>query len=398
MAEQARTEHFDVIVVGCGAMGSATTYQLARRGQRVLTLEQFQVPHELGSSHGLTRIIRLAFHEGPEYVPLGRRAYQLWRQLERESNRSLLHLTGSVHAGPPGSTAFEKTLAACREQRVEHEVLSSAQLTERHPGFRLPREMHAVLQTQGGFLAPERCVEAHAECARGLGAIIRERERVLSWESRAERVRVDTDRGTYDADALILTAGAWASKLLPDIADLAIPSRQVVAWFETRRSALFQPSSFPVFIITLDGEEYYGFPDFEGTGFKIGKFDSASPPADPDALDRNWRRRDGEELRAVARRCFPDAAGRMLDMSVCMFTNSPDGHFVIGTDPLRQNVHFAAGFSGHGFKFASAIGEIMSDLAIEGRSKLDIGPFDPARFGAGRGSDRSGGPGAEGGI
>lgn len=382
MTDRSPTRHFDVIVVGAGAMGSAATYQLARRGRRVLALERFQVPHQMGSSHGLTRIIRLAFHEGPEYVPLGHRAYRLWRQLESESGQSLLSITGSVHAGQPGSVGFEKTLEACRRQGVEHEILTGAQLASRYPGYALPSGFKAVLQPQGGFLAPERCVRAHAGAARALGAAVHEGEQVLGWEAHSGFVRVSTDRATYDAGALVLTAGAWASKVLPELAGLAVPSRQVVAWFETRNPAWFRPSRFPVFILTIDGEEYYGFPDFEGAGFKIGKFDLASGPADPDALDRTWRPAEEEELRGIARRCFPDAAGRTLDVSVCMFTNSPDGHFVIGTDPRWPHVSFAAGFSGHGFKFASAIGEIMADLATRGCTDHDITLFDPTRFGA----------------
>ena len=283
--------------------------------------------------------------------------------------------------GRPDRRDFEKTLRACRRQGVEHEVLTSAQLSARFPGYSLPPEFRAVLQPEGGFLAPERCVRAHVETARSLGASVRERERVRGWEAGPGSVRVETDRSTYEAGALVLTAGPWASRLVPGLADLAVPSRQAVAWFETREPAWFEPSRFPVFILSLDGDEYYGFPDFEGTGFKIGKFDLESAAADPDALDRSWRPADEEELREVARRCFPQAAGRMLDMSVCMFTNSPDGHFIIGTDPCWPQVSFAAGFSGHGFKFASAIGEIMADLATRGATDHDIGRFSPARFG-----------------
>ncbi len=381
LADRRLSEHFDAIVVGAGAMGSAATYQLARRNRRVLALEQFRVPHRMGSSHGLTRIIRLAFHEGPQYVPLGQSAYRLWRQLEDETGRSLLSITGSVHAGEPGSAGFGKTLAACRRQGVEHEILTGSQLGSRFPGYRLPAGFRAVLQPDGGFLAPERCIRAHVEAARARGASIHEGERMLGWEAHPGSVRVSTDRADYDAGALVLTAGAWASRVLPELSGMAVPSRQLVAWFETRDRPTFSPSRFPVFILTLDGVEYYGFPDVEGAGFKIGKFDLASGPADPDALDRSWRAGEVEELRDVARRCFPRAAGKTIGVSVCMFTNSPDGHFLIGTDPRWPQVSFAAGFSGHGFKFASAIGEIMADLAVSGSTDYDISLFDPARFG-----------------
>lgn len=372
---------YDAIVVGAGGMGSAALYHLAKRGLRPLGLERFAVPHEMGSSHGLTRIIRLAFHEGPEYVPFGRRAYELWRELEERAGERLLHVTGSVHAGVPGSAGFEDTLRACVEQDVPHSALTSAELSARFPGYGLPPDMMAVVQPDGGFLAPERCVSAHAEAARSLGAEIREGERVLEWDASAGGVRVRTERGAYEAGALVVAAGAWAGRLLPDLAGVAVPERQAVAWFEPEDAALFAPDRFPVFIVTLDGEEYYGFPEFGAPGFKVGKFHHDGEAADPDALDRSWRAQDEEMLRDFARRCFPKAAGRMLRMSVCMFTNSPDRHFIIGKHPQWPQVSFAAGFSGHGFKFCSVVGEVMADLAERGETRHDISPFDPARFG-----------------
>lgn len=372
---------YDAIVIGAGGMGSAALYHLARRGLRPLGLERFAVPHEMGSSHGLTRIIRLAFHEGPEYVPFGRRAYELWRELEERAGERLLHVTGSVHAGAPGSAGFEDTLRACVEQDVPHSALTSAELSARFPGYGLPPDMMAVVQPDGGFLAPERCVAAHADAARSLGAEIREGERVLEWDASAGGVRVQTERGAYEAGALVVAAGAWAGRLLPDLAGVAVPERQAVAWFEPEDAALFAPERFPVFIVTLDGEEYYGFPEFGAPGFKVGKFHHDGEAADPDALDRSWRAEDEEMLRDFARRCFPKAAGRMLRMSVCMFTNSPDKHFIIGKHPQWPQVSFAAGFSGHGFKFCSVVGEVMADLAERGETPHDISPFDPARFG-----------------
>ena len=372
---------YDAIVIGAGGMGSAALYHLARRGLRPLGLERFAVPHEMGSSHGLTRIIRLAFHEGPEYVPFGRRAYELWRELEASAGERLLRVTGSVHAGAPGSAGFEDTLRACVEQDVPHSALTSAELSARFPGYGLPPDMMAVVQPDGGFLAPERCVAAHADAARSLGAEIREGERVWEWDAFAGGVRVRTERGGYEAGALVVAAGAWAGLLLPDLAGVAVPERQAVAWFEPEDAALFAPERFPVFIVTLDGEEYYGFPEFGAPGFKVGKFHHDGEAADPDALDRSWRAQDEEMLRDFARRCFPKAAGRMLRMSVCMFTNSPDRHFIIGKHPQWPQVSFAAGFSGHGFKFCSVVGEVMADLAQRGETPHDISPFDPARFG-----------------
>ena len=373
------TQVYDAIVIGVGGMGSATVCQLAQRGLRVLGLERFRIPHEMGSSHGVTRIIRLAFHEGPEYVPLGRRAYELWRELEERSGEQVLHVTGSVHAGVP-AVAFENTLRACVEQDVPHEVLTSAELAERFPGYGLPHEMTAIVQPQGGFLAPERCIEGHVASARASGAEVREEERVLDWEAFSGGVRVRTEAGVYEAGSLVLTAGAWAGRLVPELAAVAVPERQVMAWFEPDDPALFAPPRFPVFIVTMDGDEYYGFPEFGVAGPKLGKFDNTGIAADPDALDRTWHRDDEEMLREFLRRCFPRAAGRLLRMAVCMFTNSPDRHFIIGSHPAWPQVSFAAGFSGHGFKFSSVVGEIMADLAERGETRHDITLFAPSRF------------------
>ena len=370
----------DVIVVGVGAMGSATVYQLASRGLRVLGLERFTIPHEMGSSHGLTRIIRLAYHEGPEYVPIGRRAYALWRELEERTGERLLHITGSVHAGAPGAVAFERTRESCIAQGVSHEVLSAADLAARFSAYRLPTEMMALLQGDGGFLAAERCIEAHVAVARAQGAEVREGERVVEWAPTASGVRVRTDRGVYEAGALVLTVGAWAGKLLPELEAVAVPKRQVMAWFEPRRPELFDPARFPVFVLTWRGREHYGFPTFGIPGFKVGRFDGNGGTADPDALDRSRRAADEEALRDFTAHCFPDALGPMLRHSACMFTNSPDGHSIIGKHEMYPQVSFAAGFSGHGFKFSSAVGEILADLAERGESRHDVALFAPGRF------------------
>lgn len=372
---------YDAIVAGVGGMGSATVFQLASRGLRTLGLEQFTVPHDRGSSHGLTRIIRLGFHEGPAYVPIGRRAYELWRDLERRTGEQALHITGSVHAGPPGAAGFEDTLRSCVEQDVPHEVLTSAELASRFPGYRLPEEMMAVVQPDGGFLVPERCVAGYAAAARELGADVREGEAMLEWAPTSYGVRVRTAWGEYEAGSLVVTAGAWAAQVLPELAGVAVPERQAVAWFEPRAPELFEPSRFPVFIVSWRGEEHYGFPSFGVPGYKVGKFHHHGEFTDPDALDREFRASDEEMLRAFTEECFPEASGRLLRYVVCMFTNSPDKHFIIGKHATHPQVSFAAGFSGHGFKFCSAVGEIMADLAERGESRHDISPFDPGRFG-----------------
>ena len=214
---------YDVIVVGVGGMGSATVHQLARAGKRVLGLERFDIPHDYGSSHGTTRIIRLAYYEDPSYVPLLRRAYALWRELEYVTGEKILHITGSVDAAPEDDEVFQGSYRSCLEHGLPHEVLSSAELTERFPGYRLPRETFALYQEEGGFLLSERCIVSQVMAAQALGAEVRAREQVLEWKTSGDGVKVKTDRGSYEADALVITAGPWASQLLPELTQAAVP-------------------------------------------------------------------------------------------------------------------------------------------------------------------------------
>ncbi len=376
-------KRYNAIVLGVGGMGSATIYQLARRGKRVLGLERFDIPHDLGSSHGYTRIIRLAYYEDPAYVMLLHRAYELWADIERVSGEKLLHLTGSIDAGPADSWVFKGSLQSCVEHGLEHEVLTGAELAERFPGYRLPHEILAVLQPQGGFLTPERCIIAYAMAAMALGAEIHGREEVLEWQPLGDGVRVRTNRDVYEADRLIITAGAWDSAQLDFLRGLAVPERQVLAWFQPDRPEYFTPDNFPVFNLLVDEGRFYGFPVYGVPGFKIGKYHHFEETGDPDRLDREPHPYDEEVLRDLTARYFPDACGPTMSLKSCLFTNTPDKHFIIDLHPTYPQVSFAAGFSGHGYKFASVIGEIMADLAERGRSRHDIELFSLERFGLG---------------
>ncbi len=380
MAESFAPRHFDAVVVGVGGMGSATVYHLARRGRRVLGLERFDVPNEMGSSHGVTRIIRLAYYEDPAYVPLLRRAYELWRELQAIVGETLLHLTGSIDAGPPGSLVFEGSLRSCRLHDLPHEVLTSAELSRRYPAYRLPAETLALFQPEGGFLLPERCIVAHVVAAQALGAEVHGREAVLEWEPRGDGVRVWTERGVYDADRLVLTVGAWAGHLHPRLAPLAVPERQVLAWLQPAQPGLFAPERFPVFNLVVEEGRYYGFPVFGVPGFKFGRYHHREERVDPDRLDRECHPEDEQLLRAFAERYFPDGAGPTMALKVCMFTNSPDEHFILDVDPANPRVVIGAGFSGHGFKFCSVVGEILADLVDRGESRHDVRLFRLARF------------------
>ena len=365
-------------------MGSASAYHLARRRKRVLGLEQFEPLHEQGSSHGLTRIIRLAYHEDPSYVPLLRRSYELWHELERTAGEELLITTGSLEGGPEDGEMFRGALEAARLHDIPHEALNADELRRRFPGYAAIRDgMHAVWQPDGGFLLAERSVRAHLDAAAAAGADLRFGQRVTAWESTATgTVRVVTGSGTYEADRLVICAGAWARALLPRLAALAVPERQVLAWLTPRRPELFTPERFPVFLLEVEEGSYYGFPTHDGHGFKIGWYHHFREPIDPDDPDRSTRPDDEAALRAFVERYFPDAAGPTEMLRACIFTNSPDEHFLIDRLPDAPQVSVAAGFSGHGYKFCSVVGEIMADLALDGGTRHDIGLFRLDRFGS----------------
>lgn len=375
-------ESYDVIVIGVGGMGSAACHHLARRGKRVLGLERFDVPHMMGSSHGVNRIIRLAYYEDPSYVPLLRRAYELWRELETGFGEQLLHITGSIDASHRDGEVFTGSLRSCELHDLPHEVLSSRELARRFPGYQLPDEHAALLQPDGGFVMAERSVVAHAFGALEAGATIKARESALEWESTPSGVRVRTDKGVYEADQLIISAGAWASRLIPELAELAVPERQVLAWFQPANPALFHPASFPVFNLTVDEGRYYGFPVHGIPGFKVGRYHHRDEQIDPEEWNREPDALDEALLREFTARYFPAADGPVLTLRTCIFTNTPDEHFIIdrlGSDP---NVIVASPCSGHGFKFSTVVGEILADLAIAGSTAHDISLFRLDRFAA----------------
>jgi sarcosine oxidase len=349
----------------------------------VLGIERFEVPHDLGSSHGATRIIRLAHFEQPAYVPLVRRAYELWRELEAATGEALLHVTGSVDGG---GAVFAGALRSCLEFDLPHEVLDGRELHRRFPGYSLPDDFPVVLQPDGGFLVPERCVAAHADDAVSRGALVRTGERVVGWEDVGTGVVVHTDRARFEADQLVLTAGAWSQEVARLPSGLVVAERQVQAWFEPLRPGTFLPRRFPVFNLLLDEEHLYGFPVHHGPGFgvpgfKIGRYDhDAERVSSPDLLSRDSRPEDESALRPFVERYFPDGAGTLLDVRICPFEPSPDEDFIVDRHPESERVLLAAGFSGRGFKFCSVIGEILADLALEGETRHDIGFLRFSRF------------------
>jgi sarcosine oxidase len=371
---------YDVVVIGLGGMGSAALHHLAGRGQRVLGLERFEPGHQHGSSHGLTRIIRLAYFEHPSYVPLLRRAFELWRELERGVPDPLLHVTGGLDVGPTGGIVFEGSLRSCREHGLPHEVLDARALAKRFAAWHPAPDAMAVFQPDAGFLTPERCIAAHLAAAERAGATVHTREQVLAVEKAPAGVRVRTTRGEYEAGQVVLSAGPWMADFAPALAGKLVPERQVLGWFGIDEPAAFTVAAFPVFVLEAQEGVFYGFPQYEVPGFKLGKYHHRFEVVHPDRVSREVTDDDEAALRAASARYFPAANGKLEAATTCLFTNTPDEHFVVDRSPELPEVLLVSACSGHGFKFCSVIGEIAADLVVGNATGHDIGLFRLSRF------------------
>ena len=360
----------DVIVGGLGAHGSAAAYHLASRGASVLGFDRFARGHTLGSSGGLSRIIRLSYYEHPDYVPLLRRAWTLWRELERESGETLLTQTGGLYAGNPEGELVGGALRSARTHELEHEVLDARALRARYPLFEWPDGWQGVVERQAGWLAPERIIETHLRLAEESGATLRFDEPIERWESTPDGVRVTTATGTFEAKQLVIAAGAWVPQLAPSLAPELSVERNVLFWFEptAERDAF---ARLPVYIVQDTDRIFYGFPYVGGQGLKVAGLHFGDK-ADPDKLDRAASARDEERVRSWLRRRMPLANGPKRDAKVCMYTNTHDANFILDRLAGHPNVVVASACSGHGFKFSSVIGEILADLVIDGETRHSI--------------------------
>jgi sarcosine oxidase len=375
---------YDVIVAGLGGMGSAATYRLARRGERVLGLERHTPAHDRGSSHGRSRIIRQAYFEGPEYVPLLLRAYELWEELERETGSELMSLTGGLMIGRSEGELVSGSAASADEHGLPYEMLEGEEIRRRFPALSPSPGTVALFERRAGFLRPEESVRAHLDLAAAAGADLHFEEPLLSWGVSGGGVRVETPDGSYEAGRLVISPGAWAPRLLSDLGLPLEVTRQVMYWFEPTGSIeLFSPERFPIFIWEPDdGNMFYGFPvQSTESSVKTAMFRADGVPTDPETIDRDVRETEADVLRGYLAGCIPDlAAGRCLDAKACMYTNTPDEHFVISVHPENPQVVVACGFSGHGYKFCSVVGEILADLAIDGSTSYPIDLFSPTRL------------------
>jgi sarcosine oxidase len=372
---------YDVIVVGVGGMGSASAFELARRGRRVLGLEQFALGHDQGSSHGHTRIIRTAYYEHPDYVPLVRRAFERWYDLEQRLGRHLLTECACLSVGAPDSELIEGVRLSAGQHRLPVEDLSATELRDRFPAFRFDGRYVGLLERSAGFLYVDECVRAHVDAARSAGATVHDNEPVRTWRATAAGVEVETDRARYRAAKLVLTAGPWAPRLLAGWGARLRVMRQVVLWFGPRAAAAFRRDVFPIYIADTPEGYIYGLPMLDAHGVKIARHYGAPELAGPSEVDRNATAADETTVRRFLREHLPGADGPCNRRSVCIYTLTPDRHFILDVHPEYATVAIAAGFSGHGFKFAPVVGEIMADLVETGRTTHPIGRFVLTRFG-----------------
>jgi sarcosine oxidase len=371
---------FDVAVIGLGAMGSAALFNLARQGQRAIGFEQFEPGHDKGSSHGESRIIRLSYFEHPSYVPLARRAMEKWRELEELCGQTILTVTGVLEAGYPGCPIVEGSLNASRLHDLDHEVLSAAEINRRFPAFTVPSHWAGLYQPEGGFLRPELAIRQFVGLAERHGAEVRTRTRVMAIEPLGSGVRVRTDTGEIEAGSVIIATGAWIGDFAPELRPNLKLTRQVLGWFEPLQPAYFSPDRCPVFILESEDDACYGFPDFAGTGVKTASHRKGAYLSSAEDLAQDGGAGDEAQIRRMLALAMPDANGLLRNMRTCIYTRTPDEDFVIDRSPVDPRIVLASPCSGHGFKFASVIGEVLADLALGKTPMNDISRFKLDRF------------------
>ena len=370
-----------IVVIGLGATGSAALCHLARRGVRAIGIEQFQVGHDRGSSHGPTRIFRLAHFENPAYVPLLHRAAALWRELETLFGRRLLTTTGIAELGPYDGDLARGTLTASVRHELAHEVLDASPFMRRYPQFNVPNNYLAVVHRDGGYIEAAAALDVMIRAAVDAGAVVRTDEKVIAIEPRGDGVRVITDRVTIEADGAVVATGPWTAGLLPEPRLPLRVTRQVVGWFEPADAGAFA-DGFPVFLLESRHGIHYGLPPYGRMGIKIAKHHHLDEIVEPDRYDTKVSAADEAAIRAPLGEFLPAANGRMRDAQTCLYTMTPDETFIIDRVPDAPQVVIASPCSGHGFKFAPVVGEIIADLITSGTTRHDISAFRLKRFNA----------------
>ena len=358
---------YDVIVIGTGGMGSAAAYHLARRGARVLGLDRFSGAHDRGSSHGHTRVIRHAYFEHPDYVPLLSRAYDLWRELEKQAGETLYHEVGLLQVGPRDGAIVPSVRQSAQQHNLELEEVSREDLAARFSGFVVPDGYDVVFERRAGYLLVERCVMAHLQQATRAGAEFRT-EAVRRWNASGPGVTVETDSASYSAGRLIIAAGAWAGSML---ADLGIELRVLLKhlhWYPGSDTRYRRDTGAPTFFYEVPGGYYYGFPQLDERGVKVAEHSGGTEVVDPLTAPRVVDPKDRARVESFLAQMLPGVSSSPAAHTTCFYTMSRDEHFIIDRHPEHEQVSFVAGLSGHGFKFACVLGEVLAGLALDGKT------------------------------
>lgn len=369
----------DVIVMGCGGFGSAAMCHLARRGLQVIGVDRFHPPHDLGSSHGETRIIRKAYFEHPNYVPLLHRAWDLWEELAQRSGQSLLERRDLLMSGPPGSEVIAGARLAAKLHNLPLEELTHDKARKQFPLFQIPSEHEVIVESTAGILQVESCVKQHLQLAQACDAELRCGETVLRISGSPRGLTVETDRATYSAGAGIMTCGAWTGQLIPEYAKLISVRRKTLFWYPIQSKAWADPQRAPIFFLDTQDGQFYGFPSVDGQTIKVAEHTGGETIADPSMFDRSNLQHEEASVSSFVSQRLVDVESRPQRSAVCMYSMSPDGHFLF--DRLtNMPLVVAGGFSGHGFKFASVLGNAAAELIQHGTTSLDIDFLSAKRF------------------
>ncbi|MBM7570192.1 N-methyl-L-tryptophan oxidase [Aquibacillus albus] len=372
---------YDVIVLGGGSMGTAAAYYLAKENKKVMVIDQFSIPNHYGSHHGHTRMLRLGNGNGGKYVPFGKESLRLWKELEEISGKTLFNQLGALTVGHRQSTFVKEAIKSSINHDVVYEEMDAKMIMDRWPGIKIPDDYYGCFDPESGFLFSEECIQTYKEEAMKLGADVIENQPVVDLEMNDDQIILFTANGQYTASKLVVTAGAWLPKLLPSMSIPIKPLRKTIGWFKPTVEKLYS-EDFPCFIFDTNTiGHYYGFPDFDGGGVKLGRMDLGYD-CDPDTLNRDFGAYEDDEydIRNFLEHFLPGASGELLKGATSMFSMTPDADFIVDVHPEYENVCVAGGFSGHGFKFASVIGKILTDLSIRGETEYDISFLRLNRF------------------
>ncbi|MCT4777155.1 MULTISPECIES: N-methyl-L-tryptophan oxidase [Exiguobacterium] len=371
---------YDVAVIGAGTMGMSAASLLTERGAHTLVIDAFDPPHNKGSHHGDTRMIRHAYGEGRAYVSLVKRAQKLWEELDHTSQYPIFKKTGVLGLGPRDSAFLDETIASAKKYDLPLQLLSKQDVETRWPGISIPDDYIGCYETESGLLYSENAIRAYRERATANGAELVMNTPVESLEFHEDGVTIVTSEATFYAKKVIVTVGAWAKQLLPDLLLPLAPTRKVVGWFDADET-LYSDASFPSFFVEEDDRMFYGFPSLDGAGLKVGRTDGGQA-INPNLHTQDFGRYEADEgdLRHFLETYMPEANGALNQGKTCLYTMSDDHDFIVDVHPEHHNVIIACGFSGHGFKFGSVMGEVLSQLTLDGQTPFDLSRFRLARF------------------